>query len=359
MIQFGVCRGVHHSDHSCLLANVFVMTTLHSLLICMLCNASVIKFLRGCGVALTFHVRLRAMVKASQWRPLDLCPRLCISGGFSSPGKPHVLDTRVITVHNRDITFVQLGTSMSWLCEVAAQQHATRRPLARVGVFESLRKAACGFDSSAVAGSKPSFASSAVAAAAPVRDMMDDFALDDGPADADDAPPSAKKPRRCKLPVKMRGPLVVELFAHDYSADAKEFRVVGGRPEEPAVADVNSECPAVAGSGLERRFFVAVDGVKLYIEVSALTWLVTFVRAELESGGVRPIAVASDGSPKSGISWDFRDECWVFRSRAGGSKTRSSKPVRSLMVAGKPYAHLTFEEARQAARADFAAECGE
>jgi hypothetical protein len=189
--------------------------------------------------------------------------------------------------------------------------------------------------------------------------MMDDFALDDGPADADDAPPSAKKPRRCKLTAKIRGPLVVELFAHDYSADSKEFRVVTGPPDEPAVADVNSELPAVAGSGLERRFFVAVDGVKLYIKVSALTWLVSFVRAELDSGGVRPIAVAVDDSPKSGISWDFRDECWVFRSRAGGNKTRRSKPVRSLMAAGKPYAHLKFEDAREAARADFAAECGE
>jgi hypothetical protein len=189
--------------------------------------------------------------------------------------------------------------------------------------------------------------------------MMDDFALDDGPADADAAPPSAKKLRKGKVTAKMRGPLVVELFAHDYSADAKEFRVVTDPPKEPAVADVNSEWPAVAGSGLERRFFFAVDGVKLYIEVSALTWLVSFVRAELDSGGVRPIAVAGDGSPKSCISWDFRDECWVFRPRAGGSKTRRSKPVRSLMVAGKPYAHLTFEDARQAARAEFAAECGE
>ena len=90
-----------------------------------------------------------------------------------------------------------------------------------------------------------------------------------------------------------------------------------------------------------------------------MTWLVSFVRAELDSGGVRPIAVAGDGSPKSGISWDFRDECWVFRSRAGGAKTRISKPVRSLMAAGKPYAHLTFEDAREAARADFAAQCHE
>jgi hypothetical protein len=350
----------HHSDHVCLLANVCVINDHIAQLVYSYFvqgNSDQAPNYRGCcDFAVAAISRLQAMVKAATWRPLDVRSKLCISGGFSAPSKAHVLDTRVIMKGNRDITFVQVGTSISWLCEVAAQQHATRRPLARVGVFESLRKAACG---SAVAVDSLACGSAVAVDSLAAHDKMDDFALDDDPAVEDDAPPSAKKPRRCKLPAKMRGPLVVELFAHDYSASAKDFRVVEGRPEQPAVAGANSEHLAVAGSGLERRFFVAVDGVKLYIEVSALAWLVTYVKAELESGGVRPIAVADADSPKSCISWDFRDECWVFRSRAGGSSTRKSKPVRSLMAAGKPYAHLKFEDARQAARADFAAECGE
>ena len=286
------------------------------------------------------------MVKAAAWTPLAVHSKLCITGGFC-PTKSHVLDSRVISHGNRDISFVQVGSSASWLCEVAAQQHATRRPLARVEVFELLRKAVCG---SAVAAD----GSTAVAEAAIVQDKMVDLAFEVEPGES---PPVAKKSRR-QLPAKTRGPVVCELFAQDYSADVKEFRVVNGSPGESAVAD----CPgpsAVADANLdERRFFVAVDGSKLYIEVNALSWFVAFVKAELESGGVRPIVRTDTGHAKQLITWDFRDESWVFRTRASGKVQRKSKPVRRLMAPGKQYANLSFEEARQAVLADFVEECG-
>ena len=96
----------------------------------------------------------------------------------------------------------------------------------------------------------------------------------------------------------------------------------------------------------------------MFVEIGALKVLLRRIREELTSCGVDPVHI--DSSPeKPTISWDFRDEAWVFKPRQrDGRNSRQSVSVRRRMAAGKDLEGLTFEAARKAVYAEFVANIG-
>ena len=121
---------------------------------------------------------------------------------------------------------------------------------------------------------------------------------------------------------------------------------------------------ASASAEAETMQVLAVrDGLKMFLEVDALSWLVNYLREELSTGGVEP--VTGDADPDEGeddvtrLRWDFHNCAWVAHSGkrdASGRRQRVSKGVRSRRCAGGDLAGVTLEEAKRIVHDELLAE---
>ena len=103
---------------------------------------------------------------------------------------------------------------------------------------------------------------------------------------------------------------------------------------------------------------VCKNKTKLYIQVDALSWLVNYVKAEMDSGGVSPVIGEDLGEAAElgKVYWDFRDNAWVARVRsAEGVVVRARRNVLNRTKVGRDLAHLSFEDAKQTVYAELVA----
>ena len=267
---------------------------------------------------------------AEVWEPLTLTHATCVSGGFL--GKPTVIETRQADFDGELVSLVLVGAQVPWLAQAVCKKNKSSRPFARVRVFDDLRKSA-----------SPAVADDADTGQAIVDSKMAELTSSE-PA----GQPSSKKPRR---PVAKKGIHITKVdmppaVAEDGPDETTPNRRVGR-------SRLRSACDG------EGPFLVGVEGKKLFIEIGALNLLLRRIRDELTSGGVDPVLQVDSSPEKPTISWDFRDEAWVFKPRQrDGRNSRQSVSVRRRMAAGKDLEGLTFEAARKTVYAEFVANIG-
>jgi hypothetical protein len=261
---------------------------------------------------------VRAMPKAVAWTPVQVQTETTIRGGVGR--KHHVLALERFLFEDRESSFVHVSPNEPWLCEVVAGQGFSRRPLGRSSIFKHMR----GAFGCEMAGS--------IGAEALQDDRMQDLGFEDSPSTSPS--PAAKAHKRT------RG-------ASHKGVDVRIVKVPAKPPSAPAVAGNAGQAAAAA----DREVLAATKGMKLFIEVDALSWLVCFLRSEFEAGFVPAVESAPAAAEvfAPAVWWDFRDECWVGRERSGLSgekRRRRRKSIRSRMAPGGDLQHMTFENAK-------------
>ena len=85
---------------------------------------------------------------------------------------------------------------------------------------------------------------------------------------------------------------------------------------------------------------------RLWLSVDAVPWLVDYVRAQKESGGVAPVVdEASVVAETTRIYWNFRDDCWTARARCvDGTWMQTTRGIKRR----QNHEQLNFPEAKQA-----------
>ena len=239
---------------------------------------------------------------------------MSIKGGLSR--QTHNLEVAEYDYQGVLVKCTPISSQLTWLCSVCADSCPSRRPLGRCSVFRLLQRQFIG-----------SGESNGESVVTDSDDRMAALGFDD------DAPK----------------PIVPSLEAARKTTNRKATTFA-----LPVVAEV--EVPASPSVVTDKRkVIVVMRGKKMFIEVDALSWLVNFVREEVDNGGVKPIA--SDPAPKPSILWDWRDEAWFLKSTAdGGGRTRSSMSIRRRLATD--LSRLTFQEARQYVYDEFARSVG-
>ena len=124
-------------------------------------------------------------------------------------------------------------------------------------------------------------------------------------------------------------------------------------PKSKGPTIVSATVPAAVSAVADMVVVLAArQGSKLFIQVEGLSWLANFVRDEYSTGGVAPIpdddGVDSPLDESGGISWCFRDHCWITRLKnEEGGLTKMYNGVHARMKPGKDLAHLAFEDAKE------------
>jgi hypothetical protein len=228
------------------------------------------------------------------------------------------LDVLEVRDGERKVQVAAVGPQEAWLCEAVANKAVSKRPLARCALFNVLRALVRG---EAAAEDEP-----AVAAC--------DSKMADLNFDSDEDAPRLPEPKRARA----RKPKGIATNA------TRKVTV----PPLPSAVAAGSGQPLQEGSaGNAGNTFVAhikgKHGRCLYIELDALPWFVSRLRAE-HAGQLEPAvsSTSSDSPVKTSIWWDFRDESWVARTAA----SRIRVAVRPRMRPGFEFAGLSFEDAR-------------
>ena len=97
--------------------------------------------------------------------------------------------------------------------------------------------------------------------------------------------------------------------------------------------------PEGASSKEERDVWLMSRKGRLWIDEDNLAWIVSWVKDDLESGGIDPIE-HDDDKPGSEIWWNFQEDCWVAQ------RTRDSG------VDGQPIQRRGHVERRSKTRGD-------
>ncbi len=268
-----------------------------------------------------------------QWHGIRVRQAYCVEGGLLS--KPAALDTLEVKGGDRKVRVAAVGPQEVWLCEAVANKAVSKRPLGQSTLFATVRGLVRG---------EIAVEDAAAAVAATDSKMAD---LDFDSDDAETHQPELKKARVRKPKGSITNVTRIVTVPPMAPAVAE-----GSEPQASAVAK-GSQQPLPEGSaGNAGHTFVAhvagQNGRKLYIELDALPWLVSRLRAEYAGQlGTEPTS-SSDSPERCKVWWDFRDESWV--ARTAGSRIRVT--VRPRMRLGFAFANFSFEEARSRALAE-------
>lgn len=203
---------------------------------------------------------------------------------------------------------VRISHTESWLCEIAAAQPTYLRPLKRVRIVRELTQLVAGGDAAGI---------DAQMAALP-------FDSDD----SDDAETPKKQPAPHKRKRKNHSPAVAG------PATCKVVEV----SEEPTPRS-NKICVCAAVDSRRR----------LWLDTEALPWLIQYIKAEKESGGLEPVVDEPQEQTGDRIYWNFRDNNWQARAQAvDGAWLQRSAGIKRKQKSGD----LDFESAKKAARAE-------
>jgi hypothetical protein len=247
--------------------------------------------------------------KPSAWQPVQIKKEFTVVGGFLK--RPQVLPTKVFHHDGVPVEMIRVGSAELWLCSMAAGECAAKRPLGRVQVFKKLW---AGLFEDKQGG--------------PAIDAkMQALDFEDGDGASSGTSPDGKRPAK----MARSGPCVRAVsLSTSASAAAETVEVVAARL-----------------------------GSKLFIATDALSWLVNYLRDELATCGVEPVASAAAESPPN-IWWDFHNSAWVAYSQpeAAGKRVKLSKGVRCRRASGGDLAGFTFEDAKQKVYEELLAEVG-
>ena len=108
--------------------------------------------------------------------------------------------------------------------------------------------------------------------------------------------------------------------------------------------------PTQASSREEREIVLMVSKGRLWIDEESMSWIVLWVKDEIDSGGIDPVERDEKEPPK--IRWDFSADCWVARcTREGGA---DDKPIerrgyvtRRMSTPGDPCHGLSKDSAKK------------
>ena len=93
---------------------------------------------------------------------------------------------------------------------------------------------------------------------------------------------------------------------------------------------------------------VMTNKKRRWIDEESIAWIITWVKAEVDSGGVDP--VEHDGDPLTGIWWDFRDDSWVAQRTSEDDEkkvARRGPVVKRVRTPGDPCFGLPKEDAKK------------
>ena len=194
----------------------------------------------------------------------------------------------------------------AWLCEMATGQHVYQRPLARVHMLRELPELI-----SAACGTGDTEGDSKMAC----------LRFDE--EDSEDMETPKKKPRLKKAP-KARASVVAEALKC--------------RPTQVPSSPVDRSSKTTVFALLDERG-------RVWLEVDALPWLVSYIRAEKEAGGVAPLqddaSAVAEANQSSRIYWNFRDDCWIARAQGvDGAWLQTSRGVKRRQ---KQSEHVNFQ----------------
>ena len=262
--------------------------------------------------------------KVKTFHDLELGRSLTLSGGFC-PSKQFVPLTRDFTFTSGSGEAAQgrscvkecvlLSHKEPWLCEIATGQAVFQRPLARVRIIRDMCHQ--------LANGKGD-----------VDKKLASLAFDDGDSEDVATPIKGQKPGRDrkKKSTAVAGPEICKQL------------------DMPAMPHSRaSNVPVHAALDKQRR---------LWLDITALPWLIRFIKQEKEEGGVAPVedalattaaAIAEDSKQTSRIYWNFRDDNWIARAQAvDGSWLQTSRGVKRKHKAGS----MDFAKAKHAAFCD-------
>ena len=82
---------------------------------------------------------------------------------------------------------------------------------------------------------------------------------------------------------------------------------------------------------------------RLWLHADSLPWLVQYIQAEKESGGVAPVEGADEEGAEPRLHWNFQHSSWVANAQApDGSRHTLERGIKRRQKA----ASMTFQEAK-------------
>ena len=256
------------------------------------------------------------MPATKQWKPINMKTELTLSGGLLR--KPLALNTTVLVCNNVETHFVEIKKDESWLCEAATGKGRSARPLTRSSVIDDIRKAL-----SAVA-DKPEACMNADS-----DNKMGDMAYE-GEGEEPEIDPSPSKNEK-------------KVAFEDIDGQVRTIKL-------PA-----RWCSQNSSESEETHELMAVSwGKKLFIDSSSLSWLLQYLRDQVEAQNVPAVAGKDDIANGSCLYWDFRDQAWQARVlQPDGSYVRRQGAIKRRMSSDGDRCHgLSFEEARQVVKSE-------
>ena len=197
--------------------------------------------------------------------------------------KPCSLECETVEVTGKSLRMFPIGKQEGWLIGMVTGKLGNKRALKRCGIFISLKDRL----QSSVDG--------ASAQQPAIDNKMATMRFDD----EEEVSPVKKNSKRSR-----------ELDEED-SPDGRRARYFVSTPH------MQVKVPEEASSKEERDVWLMSRKGRLWIDEDNLAWIVSWVKADLECGGVDP--VEHDVKTDSGIWWNFQEDCWVAqRTRDGG-----------------------------------------
>jgi hypothetical protein len=127
----------------------------------------------------------------------------------------------------------------------------------------------------------------------------------------------------------------------------KQLRLDVPIVEQTVVPVLMKACPGASADAEPTRVLILMLVLKMWMEVSALPWLLNYLREELHS-------LDSLQHDVVWISWDSHNECWAGRLKTpDGSNVRKTASVRWRMIDGGDLCNMSFEDAKKVVYQEF------
>ena len=241
-------------------------------------------------------VVMPARKKPKIFRPLQLGKCFTLSGGYST--KKHVPETRMFPRDGgEEVECILISHGERWLCEITTGKSLCDRPLARVHIIRELCKR---------------LARKVSAAPAPDQQMAA-LAFDDDSSEGEETPNTDSPTKGGRFPGKRAGA----------SAVAERRRCHDVRvPQRPSEPHTQQSVQAAMD-----------DRGRVWLQVDCLPWLVQYIQAEKESGGVPPVVEPEEAEPR--VQWNFQHSSWqALAVTPDGTKQRRERCVKARQKAG-------------------------
>ena len=239
-----------------------------------------------------------ARAKPKIFRPLQLVSHLTLTGGYTT--KKHVPQTRMfpnLRGGGEEVECILISHGERWLCEITTGKALCERPLARVHIIRELSKR---------------LARKVSAAPAPDQQMAA-LAFDDDSSEGEETPKTEPNTKGGRFPGKRAGA----------SAVAERRRCHAVRvPQRPSDPHTQQSVQAAMD-----------DRGRVWLQVDCLPWLVQYIQAEKESGGVPPVVEPEEAEPR--VQWNFQHSSWqALAVTPDGQKRRRERCVKARQKTG-------------------------